>query len=127
MPTIQKRLKTDLVSAIKKRDEGRKSAIRIIMGEFGREREKEIEDARAIKIIKNIIKAEEEGQNDKLFIAICREYLPAELDPKVVEDWVKINIDFSQYKNKMQAMKSIMAHFKGQIDGNVVKSIIEGM
>ena len=127
MSTIQKRLKTDLVSAIKKRDDALKGAIRIILGEFGREKEKEIEDVRAIKIIKRLIAAEEEGHKDQIFIDICKGYLPAELDPRVVEDWIKDNIDFSQFKNKMQAMKPIMAHFKGQIDGNVVKSIIEGM
>lgn len=127
MPTIQKQLKTDLVSAIKKRDEALKGAIRIIMGELGREREKEIHDTRVVKIIKNLIKSEEEGHKDQTFIDICKGYLPVELDEKVVEDWIKKNIDFSQFKNKMQAMKPIMAHFKGQIDGNVVKGIIERM
>jgi hypothetical protein len=95
------------------------------MGEFGREREKEIEDTRAIKIIKNLIKSEEEGRKDQIFIDICKGYLPVELDEKVVEDWIKDNIDFTQFKNKMQAMKPIMAHFKGQVDGNTAKAIIE--
>ena len=127
MLTIQKQLKTDLVSAIKKQDEPLKSAIRIILGELARERGKEIEDPRVINIIKRLIKYEEEGRKDQTFIDICKAYLPVELDEAVIEAWIKDNIDFSEFKNKMQAMKPIMAHFGNQVDGNVVKGIIERM
>ena len=37
------------------------------------------------------------------------------------------NIDFSQYKNKMQAMGLIMQHFGAGADGNRVKAVLQDM
>ena len=41
--------------------------------------------------------------------------------------WVNDNIDFSQFKSKMQAMGPIMKHFGARADGNVVRSILQGL
>lgn len=58
-----------------------------------------------------------------LNIQIAQSYLPKEATVGEIKLWIIENIDFSQYKNKMQAMKPIIDHFKG-VDGNLVKSII---
>jgi hypothetical protein len=39
--------------------------------------------------------------------------------------WIKENIDFSQYKNKMQAMGTIMKHFGKTADGKMVNQILQ--
>ena len=39
--------------------------------------------------------------------------------------WIEGNIDFSHYKNKMQAMAPIMKHFGAAADGNTVKAILQ--
>lgn len=61
-----------------------------------------------------------------LNIKIAQSYLPKEATAGEIKLWIIENIDFSQYKNKMQAMKPIIDHFNGA-DGNLVKSIIMEM
>jgi Glu-tRNA(Gln) amidotransferase subunit E-like FAD-binding protein len=39
--------------------------------------------------------------------------------------WIKENVDFSEYKNKMQAMGSIMKQFGKQADGKMVNEILQ--
>ena len=39
--------------------------------------------------------------------------------------WVRENIDFSQYNNKMQAMGNIMKHFGKTADGKQVNQILQ--
>jgi len=56
-------------------------------------------------------------------IVAAQKYLPKEAGSEEIEVWIKDNIDFSQYKNKMQAMGPIMKQFKGA-DGNIVKQIL---
>lgn len=58
-----------------------------------------------------------------LNIGIAYSYLPEEATEEDIKTWIIDNIDFSQYKNKMQAMKPTIDHFKGA-DGNMVKNII---
>jgi hypothetical protein len=41
--------------------------------------------------------------------------------------WVEQNIDFAEFKNKMQAMGLIMKHFGATADGNTVKKILQEM
>jgi len=71
--------------------------------------------------------AEHDEKLTSLTIEHIQSYLPKALTEVEITAWIKDNIDFSQFKNKMQAMKPIMAHFKGAVDGNVVKKIIQGM
>ena len=48
-------------------------------------------------------------------------------DEDDISAWIASNVDFSQFKNKMQAMKPIMAHFGAAADGNLVKKILQSM
>jgi uncharacterized protein len=66
---------------------------------------------------------EMENRVTSLPIIIAKKYLPKQATPEDIKEWIKINIDFSQYKNKMQAMKPIMENFRG-CDGNMVKEIL---
>jgi hypothetical protein len=60
-------------------------------------------------------------------ISIAQSYLPktATISANDIKEWIKRNINFDDYKNKMQAMGPIMKHFKGA-DGNIVRKILEG-
>jgi uncharacterized protein len=128
--TLQAQLKKDLVAAMKAKDEARKNAIRVIMGEFGRAETKDLSDDEVIRILKKLVKNEREvleqsGKADSEYIRIIEGYLPKMASEAEITDWIRDNIDFSTYKNRMQAMRPIMAHFGGTADGETVKRILQ--
>lgn len=131
--TIQAQIKADLVSAMKNKDEEKKNAIRVALGEFGRNDKKELNDEEVIRILKKLIHSEKEMlvakgvPDDSAFIQILEAYLPKPISRHEILDWIHQNIDFSEFKNKMQAMKPIMSHFGSSADGNVVKQILQDM
>jgi uncharacterized protein len=116
-----------LKEAMAAQDEITKSALRFILGEFSRGKDKEIADEKAVKIIRKAIEDEISVSGSWDFMAVLKQFIPAMATSAEIRDWVNENIDFTQFKNKMQAMKPIMAHFAGRVDGNVVKSILEEM
>jgi uncharacterized protein YqeY len=127
---IQEKIKKDLTAAIKAKDEPRKSALRVIMGEFGRLDKKVVADQEVVAIIRKLIKAEREtletkGEEGSEFLEICESYLPRTASEEEIAAWIEKNIDFSKFKNKMQAMRPIMAHFGARADGNAVKEILQ--
>ena len=129
--SIQTQIKKDLMSAMKAKDTMRKDTLRVVMGEFGRADSKELNDDAVIKILKKLIKSEKEtlaqvgSEEDSAFIQVIEAYLPQLADEKEITTWVQANIDFSQFKSKMQAMGPIMKHFGARADGNQVKSILQ--
>jgi uncharacterized protein YqeY len=129
--TLQEQIKKDLMSAMKARDEETKSTLRIIMGEFGRAARKDLSDDEVIKILKKLVKSEQEtlekqgGETSSPFIRTIETYLPQMATDDEVRAWIDENIDFTQFKNKMQAMGPIMKHFGARADGNAVKSLLQ--
>ena len=129
--TIQQQIKKDLMGAMKARDEDRKSTLRVVMGEFGRAEAKELSDDEVIKTLKKLIKSEKEtlaqmGSGEvSAFIQIIETYLPKMASEDEIVAWVNDNIDFSEFKSKMQAMGPIMKHFGARADGNTVKGILQ--
>ncbi len=65
------------------------------------------------------------GQETSDFIEVMEGYLPKQASEDEIRKWIQENIDFSKFKNKMQAMKPIMAHFGSSADGNMVKNILQ--
>ena len=130
---IQKQIKQDLSAAIKAKDSQRKDTLRVIMGEFGRRDKKELSNDEAVKILKKLMKSEKEllekkgDETDSEFIRIIETYLPKMASEKEIIRWIEENIDFSEFKNKMQAMGIIMKHFGASADGNEVKKILQNM
>ena len=130
---LQEQIKKDLMAAMKARDEEKKSILRLIMGEFGRQAQKELTDDAVIAILKKMIKSErevlerkgEDGNNR--FIDVIEAYLPRLASEQEIGAWITENIDFAQFKNKMQAMGKIMAHFGASADGNMVKKVLQNM
>jgi uncharacterized protein YqeY len=130
--TLQEQIKKDLMAAMKAKDETQKSSLRVVMGEFGRMQSKTLTDDEVISVIKKLIKAEKEvlaQKNDDTspFIETIEHYLPQMVSDAEVKAWIAANIDFSQHKNKMQAMGSIMKHFGATADGNRVKAILQAL
>lgn len=131
--TLQAKIKEDLTAAIKARDEARKDAIRVVMGEFGRLDKKELGDDEVIKVLKKLVKSEREVLDrkgvaeDSAFITILESYLPRMATDEEIGAWIQKNVDFSQFKNKMQAMGLIMKHFGSRVDGNRVKALLQRM
>jgi len=128
---IQKQIKQDLTAAIKAKDTQRKDALRVTMGEFARLDKKDLSDAEAIKILKKLVKSEKElleikgAETDSEFIKIIESYLPKMASAEEIAQWIEQNIDFSEFKNRMQAMGLIMKHFGATADGNEVKKILQ--
>ncbi|RJP93744.1 MAG: hypothetical protein C4518_06065 [Desulfobacteraceae bacterium] len=128
--SIHEKIKKDLMLAMKEKDEEKKNALRVMMGEFARADKKELSDDEVIGVAKKLIKSEREtlglsgGQGDNRYIEILETYLPKMASDDEIWEWVAKHIDFASYKNKMQAMKDIMNHFGARADGNQVKNIL---
>ena len=127
---LQQSISAELQVSIKNRDSARTSAVRILIGEFQRQPEKVLGDDQVIGIIKKLLKSEREllavsGQGSSDFIEVLEGYLPKQTSEEEIRKWIQENIDFSVFKNKMQAMKPIMAHFGSSVDGNTVKNILQ--
>ncbi len=130
---LQQQIRKDLTVAIKTKDEEKKDALRVILGEFGRCDKKELSDDEALKIMKKLLKSEKEvlekkGETaDSEFVRVLENYLPKMVTEAEIRLWIEQNIDFSGYKNKMQAMGPIMQHFGSTADGNLVKKVLQDM
>jgi len=131
--TLQEKIKKDLVPAMKDKDAVRKDTLRVILGEFGRAETKELSDKEVIRILKKLVKSEKEllekkGDNtESEFIRIIEAYLPKTASAEEITTWISANIEFSEFKNKMQAMRPIMQHFGDTADGDTVKQILQKM
>jgi len=147
MPTaLFDKLKADLKHSMLNKDAPARSAIRQIMAEFPKltvpitlqsgkkttrpKKSEEISNDDIIGIIQGLVKSErivleakQEASSD--YLRILETYLPKMAAPEEIVAWIKENVDFSEYKNKMQAMGSIMQHFGKQADGKMVKEILQ--
>lgn len=129
---LQQEIEGQLKVALKQRDKERAGAIRILKGEFQRQPEKELSDDQVIGIIKKLVKSERElldasGGGTSEYIEILQGYLPQQVGEEEVRAWIRDNIDFSSFGNKMQAMRPIMEHFGSSVDGAAVKKILQDM
>lgn len=129
---LQEKIKGDLKESMKAKNEAKTSALRVLIGEFQRQVKKELSDAEVIAVIRKLIKAETEtlekkGEGPSDYMQILESYLPKQASEAEIRAWIAANIDFSKFQNKMQAMKPIMAHFAGMVDGNTVKNILESL
>jgi uncharacterized protein YqeY len=143
---LQVKLKEDLKQAMRAKDEAGRNTIRQVMSEFFKltvpvtleggkkstrpKTAEEITNDDIIGIIQGLIKSEhivldakKEATSD--YLQILEAYLPRQAAREEIVDWVRGNIDFSQFKNKMQAMGVIMKHFGKTADGKLVNDILK--
>ena len=89
----------------------------------------EITNDDIIGIINGLVKSEQtvleaKQEATSTYLEILQAYLPQMVDRAEIVAWIKANVDFSQYKNKMQAMGAIMKHFGKTADGKQVNQIL---
>jgi uncharacterized protein YqeY len=143
--TLQDKLREDLKLALRSRNDVRKNAIRQIMSEFFKltmpvvleggkkstrpKKTEEITNDDIIGIIQGLIKSEHivleaKKETGSDYLQILEAYLPRQVSQEEIAAWIKSNIDFGQFKNKMQAMGAIMKHFGKTADGKLVNRIL---
>jgi uncharacterized protein YqeY len=143
---LHDKLRTDLKAAMLNKDEEVRNTLRLILAEFPKltvpltlesgkkttrlKKPEEITDDDVIGIIRGLVKSEQivleaKGEPSSDYLEILQSYLPQMMDREAIVDWIKSNIDFSQYKNKMQAMGPIMKHFGKVADGKLVNRILK--
>lgn len=141
---LQAKLKEDLKLALRARNEALKSAIRQVMSEFFKltvpvvvegkkstrpKTAEEITDDDIVGIIQGLVKSEHivleaKKETTSEYLQILETYLPRQASREEIAAWIRANIDFSRYKNRMQAMGDIMKHFGKTADGKLVNQIL---
>ena len=145
---LLKKLKDDLKKAMLGKDNQVRDTIRIIMGEYpgltvpitlesGKKttrvkKPEEITNDDLLGIIRKLVKSEKtvldiKNEDSSDYLIILESYLPKMATREEITAWINENIDFSEYKNSMQAMGTIMKHFGKLADGNLVKQILQGL
>jgi hypothetical protein len=130
--SLQQRLQDDLTAALRDRNAKKAGVLKLAISELQREPQKDVPDERTVKILNKMVQSEKEiadkyGAGDDFFTEILEDYLPKQVTEEEVRAWITSNIDLSQFKNKMQAMKPVMTQFAGRIDGNRVKDILNSL
>ena len=144
--SLHDKLKKDLKKAMLQKNPEIRNAMRLIMAEFPKltvpltlesgkkttrpKKPEEITDDDILGIIKGLVKSEQtvlefKKEESSEYLEILQAYLPKTASREEIVAWIKENIDFSQYKNKMQAMGTIMKHFGKQADGKQVNQILQ--
>ena len=143
--SLLEKIKEDLKTSLRNKDNAVKDALRLIMAEFPKltvaitlesgkkttrlKKPEEISDDDIIGIVRGLVKSEktvlEAKQEDTSeYLQILEAYLPKMASREEITEWITENVDFSQFKNKMQAMGTIMKHFGKLADGATVKDIL---
>ncbi len=144
--SLLEKIRLDLKTAMLNKDQEVRNAMRQIMAEFPKltipitlesgkkstrlKKPEEITDDDIIGIINSLVKSELtvlEAKNEMSsdYLKILQTYLPKMAGREEIAAWIADNIDFSQYKNKMQAMGTIMKHFGKTADGKLVNQILQ--
>jgi uncharacterized protein YqeY len=140
------KIKTELKKSMLNKDAEVKSTMRLIMAEFPKltvpitlesgkkttrlKKPEEITNDDIIGVIRGLVKSEQtvleaKKEETSAYLQILESYLPKMATREEIIAWIKENIDFSQYKNKMQAMGTIMKHFGKTADGKMVNQILK--
>ncbi|MGD8524250.1 MAG: GatB/YqeY domain-containing protein [Desulfobacterales bacterium] len=140
------KIKADLKTSMLNKNAEVRGAMRLIMAEFPKltvpitlesgkkttrlKKPEEITNDDIIGVIQGLVKSEQtvlEAKKEETseYLQILESYLPKMATREEIVAWIKENIDFSQYKNKMQAMGTIMKHFGKTADGKMVNQILQ--
>jgi len=129
--TLQERIVKDLRNSIKSSEEDLEKyySLKVIVGEIQRAPKKELSDDEVIKILKTLQKYEIENitraeMATSDYLEIIEYYLPEQIAEEEIIKWIKLNIDFSKFKNKLQAVSPTMREFGNSTSGSIVKKII---
>ena len=146
--SLLEKIRADLKIALRNKDSEVKGALRLIMAEFPKltvpitlesgkkttrlKKPEEITNDEIIGIVRGLVKSEKtvlEAKKEETseYLQTLEAYLPRMASREEIAAWITENLDFSQFKNKMQAMGTIMKHFGKMADGGTVKDILSKM
>jgi uncharacterized protein len=146
--SLYDKIRQDMKNAMLKKDTQVRDTMRLIMGAFpsltipitlesGKKTTRvkkpaEITDDDLINIIRKFVKSEKtvlelKKKTTSDYLELLDLYLPGMASFEQIEQWIKDNIDLSQFNSPMQAMGSVMKHFGKLADGNLVKQILKKM
>ncbi len=126
------RIKKDMLKALKE-DKEKASLLKTILGEIQRDPNKDYSDQKVVKIIQKYLKSLEENlklgaisrevyEKEK---AILSSYLPKMVSEEEIKAFLA-KLDFSRFKNKMQAVGEVIRHFGAErVDGKRVQEIVK--
>ncbi|UCD66693.1 MAG: GatB/YqeY domain-containing protein [Deltaproteobacteria bacterium] len=144
--SLHDKIKLDLKNAMLQKQNDIRDAIRVVMGEYPKltvpitlesgkktfrvKKPEEITDDDLLGIIRGLVKSEKsvlelQKKEGSPYLQVLESYLPKMADRDEIMDWINNNIDFSEYKNSMQAIAPIMKHFGKLADGNMVKGLLQ--
>ncbi len=125
------RLRKDMLKALKE-DKEKASLLKTIIGEIQRDPSKDYSDKKVVKVIQKYLKSLEENlklgaitretyEKEK---RLLEEYLPRMVSEEEIRAFLA-RIDFSKFKNKMQAVGEVIKHFGPErVDGKKVQEIV---
>lgn len=146
--SLHDKIKKDLKKAMLQKDPEVRNTMRLIMAEFPKltvpltlksgkkstrlKKPEEITDDDILGIIKGLVKSEQtvleiKKEETSEYLEILQSYLPATASREEIVAWIEANIDFSQFRNKMQAMGPVMKHFGKLADGKQVNHVLKEM
>jgi uncharacterized protein YqeY len=144
--SLHDKIKKDLKKAMLQKDPEVRNTMRLIMAEFPKltvpltlksgkkstrlKKPEEITDDDIIGIIKGLVKSEQtvleiKKEETSQYLEILQSYLPETASLEEIVAWIEANIDFSQFKNKMQAMGPVMKYFGKLADGKQVNQVLK--
>ena len=144
--SLHDKIKKDLKKAMLQKDPEVRNTMRLIMAEFPKltvpltlksgkkstrlKKPEEITDDDIIGIIKGLVKSEQtvleiKKEETSEYLEILQSYLPETASLEEIVAWIEANIDFSQFKNKMQAMGPVMKYFGRLADGKQVNQVLK--
>ncbi|MCP4115017.1 MAG: GatB/YqeY domain-containing protein [Desulfobacteraceae bacterium] len=146
--SLYDKIRQDMKHSMINKDTAVRDTMRLIMGEFPKlsvsitlesgkkttrvKTPEEITDDDLLDIIRKFVKSEKtmlEVKNETTsdYLELLNRYLPSMATPEEIEQWIRDNVDFSQFKAPMQAMGTVMKHFGKLADGNQVKEVLKNM
>ena len=144
--SLHDKLRADLKKAMLEKNGQVRDTLRLIMAEFPKltvpltlesgkkstrlKKPEEITDDDVIGIIRGLVKSEQTvleatGKKNSGYLDVLQSYLPKMVGQDEIVSWIKDNIDFSQFKNRMQAMGPVMKHFGKRADGKLVNQLLK--
>lgn len=146
--SLYDKIRQDMKKAMINKDNDVRDTMRLIMGAFpsltvpitletGKKttrvkKPEEITDDDLLDIIRSFIKSEKtvlefKKETTSDYLELLNTYLPRMATAEEIEQWIRENVDLSQFKSPMQAMGNVMKHYGKQADGNLVKEILKKM
>lgn len=146
MNSLEAKIQSELMSAMKEKDNARMSALRSIKSAILQEKtaaggKKDLEDADIIRLIQKLAKQREESMeiysqngrpelaaNEKAEMEVLNTFLPKKLSEQETEELVKTVIEklaATTMKDMGKVMGYINKEYSGQVDGATVSKFVK--